>query len=342
MSSGLRLMMKLSQLKKAATGNVAIIFALSLIPIFVLLGFSIDFQQVNTNKNRVQHILDSVVIAGAREMQDGHSSEEISAYITNYFEKVLEATSASTKCDDPVSIIDSTKREVNVSIKCHQETSLLQLISINDIDFSVSSASTYGIGNVDIAFVFDVSGSMGNSGKMDALKVAAEDALTILLPDSSSVLTPGEVRIAMTSYSSMVNAGTYFKAVTNKNPTRTYTDTHIETVSTCTAYKKNGKCKTWKDVDVPTPVTKTITNTCVKERIGVDAFTGAKPGPGAWIEAAEAYFTDSKSGGSWDEETCNKITSIPLTDNKTKLSKYITDLTPNGLTAGHLGIAWGW
>ena len=168
----------LRRLKDETEGNVAIIFALLTIPLFLLMGFAIDLQQVNTAKNRVQYILDSAVIAGAREMQEGKSDTQIKAYILNYFESAMKAQGMATDCADPVSTIASESQDISVTVRCDQPTSIMQITGTKELTFGVTSASTYGIGKVDIAFVFDVSGSMGGS-KMTALKDAAETAVDV-------------------------------------------------------------------------------------------------------------------------------------------------------------------
>ena len=342
---------KIRQLKQDAEGNVAIIFALMTIPLFLLMGFAIDLQQVNTAKNRVQFILDSAVIAGAREMQEGKTDAEIKAYIENYFESAMQAQANGVDCADPVSTVTSASQDLEVKVRCSQPTSIMQITGTKELNFGVTSASTYGIGKVDIAFVFDVSGSMSGS-KMSALKDAAETAIDVLIPEDDDGTT-GEVRIGMASYSSMVDAGAdYFTKVTNENPTRTYsfdydTDVYVGQEKYCKKYKRNGSCKSWgwRDLYETQTVTasKTITNTCVKERVGADAFTDEDPGPLAWIEAAEAYgYVNWKGNVSWSVESCNPIGPLPMTSNRDKLFDYIDDLDASGGTAGHLGIAWGW
>ena len=144
----------------------------------------------------------------------------------------------------------------------------------------------------------------------------------------------------MTSYDSMVNAGDYFRDVTNENPLRTYTATYDEETRVCVKWKRNGKCKKYSTVTTPSVTSKTINNTCVKERIGSDAFTDEDPGPGAWLEAAEATYNESRD--RWDVETCNDIGPLPLTDNRSTLKAYVNDLDDFGGTAGHMGVAWGW
>mgnify|MGYP003637248242 FL=1 len=347
---------KFRRLKHDTEGNIAIIFALMTIPLFLLMGFAIDLQQVNTAKNRVQFILDSAVIAGAREMQEGKSDTEIKKYLENYFKSAMKAQGKGTDCADPVPTISSGSQDISVSVRCAQPTSIMQLTGTKELNFGVTSASTYGIGKVDIAFVFDISGSMGGS-KMSALKSAADTAINVLVPADDDGTT-GEVRIGMASYSSMVDAGEdYFFKATGQLPIRTYSFSYDETYESggdweevCKWKKKRGKWKwTCEDEWVPeydtrtVTETKTINNTCVKERVGDEQFTDEDPGPYQWIEAAEAYGSVNWKGNvSWYTESCNPIGPLPMTSNRDKLFDYIDDLDASGGTAGHLGIAWGW
>lgn len=307
-------------------GNVAYIFAIMAIPLLALVGIAIDVQNTNTSRNTVQYIIDNAVIAGAREMQAGKTQDQITAYIDNYVSTAVDGHSTGLNCETPIVQYSSSSKDINANITCRQATTLTQLIGHTYLDFKVTSASTYSVSDVDVAFVFDVSGSMGNSGKMDALKSAAQDAVDILLPSTATL--QGDVRLGMVSYSSMVDAGSdYFKKVTNTNSSRTYTYTG----EICTKKKKGWDC-------AHGTTTKTVDNTCVKERIGLQSFTDADPGPNAWLEPAEATF----DGKNWDVETCNPIAPLPLTDNRTKLADYISSLNPSGMTAGHIGVAWGW
>jgi Flp pilus assembly protein TadG len=328
-------------------GNVAIIFALSVIPILSIVGVAVDTQMTLTQKNKVQAVVDSAVIFGARSMQDGASRTEVAKDVDTYVKALLKQQSTSLDCAGIALEYEDDSQDINASIFCSQPTTLSNLFGQRTMDFRVSSGSTYGIGKVEVAFVFDVSGSMGSSGKMGDLKVAALEAVDTLLPAAYDTAKSDDVRLAMTSYDTMVNAGSYFKAVTNKNKVRTYTASKTITETVCTKDKGRGRGRgrdrdreTCVDVTSTTPVSKVINNTCVKERIGADAFTDEDPGPGAWLEAAEAYYDESRD--RWTEETCNKIGPLPLTDNRGNLKAYINGLKPYSMTAGHMGVAWGW
>jgi len=319
-------------------GNVAIIMGIAIVPILVLVGIAIDLQNTNTSRSFIQYSIDNAVIAGAREMQAGASEKEITAYINKFVDGVVKAKNYAITCKPVEVTYTNGKQNIDATIKCAQETTLTELIGYHYLDFTVTSGSTYGIGNVDVAFVFDISGSMGTT-KMNNLKDAAYDAVDVLLPKNSSEQL-GKVRLGMTSYSTMADAGDYFTKVTNENPTRTYYDTDTGTEKVCVKYNKKGKCKKWSSSSGTVTVSKTVTNTCVKERLDKEAFTDADPGPFAWIEPAEAFY-DSKYN-SWSVESCNPIPPLPLTDDRTDLNQYIKDLKASGSTAGHIGIAWGW
>jgi Flp pilus assembly protein TadG len=321
-------------------GNTAIIFALSIIPILSIVGVAIDTQMTVTQKNKVQAVVDSAVIFGSRSMQAGASRTDVTKEVTSYVAALLKQQSNSLDCAPVALEYADDAEDINASIFCSQPTTLSNLFGQSKMNFRVRAGSTYGIGKVEVAFVFDVSGSMGSKGKMGDLKAAALDAVKMLLPDTYDTSKSDDVRLAMTSYDTMVNAGNYFKAVTNENPTRTYTVTYDTEEKVCTKTNKKGKCKKTKKVETTEEASKTITNTCVKERVGSDAFTDEDPGPGAWLEAAEAEYDEDDD--KWSVETCNSIGPLPLTDNRSALNAYVNNLDDFGMTAGHMGMAWGW
>ena len=72
------------RLSRETSGHVAVIFALCIIPVVSIIGFAIDFSATTGSKNKVQHVLDSSVLAGARAMQAGQTEDQIKATMTSY------------------------------------------------------------------------------------------------------------------------------------------------------------------------------------------------------------------------------------------------------------------
>lgn len=342
---GQRVKMKTGHLKFAANekGNVAIIAALTIIPIIGIAGFAIDFQVTTTQKARVQQAVDSAVLAATKSMQDGKDKAYTLKEANDYFTGILNQSNNSgltcTKIE--LTYIEDTE-ELEGYATCEQRTTLSNVMGIKKLDFTVSSAATYGIGKLEIAFVFDVSGSMGQNNRMTNLKIAAEEAVNTLLPVEGYPGDPEDVRLAMVSYDTMVNAGPYFKAVTNVDPKRTETYYGpLYQKSTCAVYKKNGTCSVWNYKDVgPVSRSHTFTSTCVWERAGAETYTDAAPGPNRWITPLAATF--DPYADSWSVTSCNTDQPVPLTYNRDPLLNFINKMTPRSQTAGHIGTAWGW
>ncbi len=291
-------------------GNITTSFALTLIPLMTMVGLSLDFSRVEGAANQVQYALDTAVLAAARELQENASDNDIKKQAQNFFDASLSANKINASCDALSIIPNRTTYAIVGSVSCSQKTTLSGLIGMSELKFKKESHTQYGVGKLDVAFMFDTSGSMGNDKRMDDLKHAAREAVKTIL--KSQVKDPEDVRIAISTYATSVNVGeTYFKAVTDEDPNKTE----------CTKWKiKKGKyeCKKWTQVS----------STCVTGREGTQKYTDAAPGLGAWM----GYSTTS----------CNSATLTPLTNHQGTLISQISTLPTSGSTAGHLGIAWAW
>ena len=365
--------------RKESDGQISIIMALALIPILTIAGLAIDFQRTSTYKSRVQYAMDAALIAGSRAKQEGKTNEEISTLITEYMNAVLEVgegDNTTTYCQDAVVDVPPNSEDINATIDCSYPTTLSMAIGRTQMEFTVSSTSTYGIGNLDVAFVFDVSGSMGGTRIRD-LRDAAKQAIDTLLPDGHDQ-DNGVTRIAMTSYATMVDAGPYFEAVTGVPADREYTATWEEIdkmkMNQCKKLHSKSYCKQFKSgkwvyLPVEHESTYSMNDTCVYERDGAHAFNDAPPGANEsytfWTGASvddegsevsseqitgvdNSYLTERHP--TWDEDdqewdtpsSCSDHPPLPLTDNKVALKQYVDDLDPGGGTAGHQGTMWGW
>ncbi|MEO0983202.1 MAG: TadE/TadG family type IV pilus assembly protein [Pseudomonadota bacterium] len=320
-------------------GNVAMITALSAIPIIGVVGLAIDFQSAVTNKLKVQVILDSAVIHGSRALQNGAGKGEVRTIVQDFFAAHLAVNGGVASCPTPTvrfredypedEQAEVGQYDIRAEVTCDQPTTLTAILGHESIAYSASSGSTYGIGKVDVAFVFDSSGSMRGQRLAD-LKAAAETAVDELLPEAGDE----DVRLAMTTYSSLLNAGEFFDEVVE---TTTYEEAgrRFWTASpgpddVCDRTRtRRGvtqhRCRTVEDVELP--------HTCVWERGGDQAFTPAPPGPGAWIEAGDEKV---------EARECPETTPLPLTNDKQALLSYVDALGADGRTAGHIGTAWGW
>ncbi|MCR9077611.1 MAG: pilus assembly protein TadG-related protein [Hyphomonadaceae bacterium] len=217
-------MSTLKNLSRDKSGQVAILFALSIIPIVAVAGFAIDFQQTVKRKAKVQLVMDSAVLAAARVKQTGATNEEIKLTVQQFMDAQIGGL-GGLSCDPTSVVVSDSAEEIDASILCEQTTALIKVVGRDQMPFRVSSASEYGIDKVDVAFMFDVSGSMNSSNRLINLKAAAIEAIDVLLPDGASPELIEDTRLAMVSYNSMVNAGEFFPDVAGVPATRTYEHT---------------------------------------------------------------------------------------------------------------------
>lgn len=201
------------------------VFALSVVPIFAIGGFAIDLQNTVKKKHKVQLVLDSAVLAAARVKQSGASDSDVKKSVREFMNAQLASAGSGLVCAHPQTTIGSSSESISASISCEQETSLTRAVGRQKMEFKVGSTSTYGIDKIDVAFMFDVSGSMNSSRRLTNLKSAAKEAIDILLPADAPPKLVENTRLAMVSYNTMVNAGQYFEKVTGAKPTRTYQHT---------------------------------------------------------------------------------------------------------------------
>ncbi|MEZ6000411.1 pilus assembly protein TadG-related protein [Hyphomonas sp.] len=309
-------------------GNIMMLTALVIVAIMGLAGFAIDLRYTLSQKEKVQYALDSAVLAGALERQKGRTEEEVKAEVRDYAGSLIDLQDGGLSCTTINVALDSVSEDISASISCMQPTFISQIMGHDHLDFTVSTTSTYSVGKVDVAFVFDVSGSMNSYNRLSLLKTAANAALDTLLPDDKP--DDKTIRIAITTYNNSVNAGSYINAVTDGvslaadasniaasanfnsyNGKRMYdsaTGKRFFYYQTGTCLD-SGTCDQWSNWDWDPARRKyedvSVTSSCVYERTGSQADTDATPGSLAWIGAANPEWnfgtTDRNKYRGWQE-----------------------------------------
>lgn len=275
--------------------------------ILALAGIAIDIQNTVRQKSKVQAALDSAVLAGALGRQAGNSAEEVTADVQTYSQALFVDQGGGLACDPVAVSFDEANFDIHGAVRCIQPTYISSLIGHDELEFNVNSTSTYGVGKLDVAFIFDVSGSMNSYSRLAQLKVAAAAAIDELLPDDRQ--RDGSVRLAITSYNHSMNAGPYLDAVTetvslsadgsNATAQSRYDSHNTKRMMDAASgqrffYYQQGTCPGWNcgrnsswswsaarrffsDTD--------LSDSCVHERTGTYAASDAAPGAGAWIGA---------------------------------------------------------
>jgi Flp pilus assembly protein TadG len=188
-------------------GSIAVIYAVSAIPIFVAAGSAIDYIRYLANTTELQAALDSAALAAAASPEATDAQRLALAEAT--FARNLEggdlAGSAIARSFD---IQDET---VVAAADMDMATSLMKFANIDSMKLSVGAEiSVPESKNAEVALVLDYSGSMSESIAGGVKYVAMKNAAKDLISDLEAA-NPDKVEFALVPFSHHVY-GTFRKS----------------------------------------------------------------------------------------------------------------------------------
>ncbi|MFN4225096.1 MAG: ubiquitin-activating E1 FCCH domain-containing protein [Hyphomonas sp.] len=196
----------LGRFARGERGNVAIIAALAIIPLVTVAGFALDFQMTVTKKSKVQYAVDGAVLSAVKSLEQNLPREDVIVEANTYFREILGIENDTFLDCSPLNLtFAEDNEELEASVYCTNETTLSKIAGKQYLEFTVSSAATYGMGSLEVALILDVTGSMAGS-RINALKLAATDFIDIVIQD---VQVPFYSKASIVPYSVAINAGPY-------------------------------------------------------------------------------------------------------------------------------------
>lgn len=305
-----------SRFKNDCRGTIAMIFGFSIFVLCGIVGFAVDASRAYSVSSRISSILDSAALAGAKLFEVETATDvDIQAAAKAYFQvHANEKLLPGLQLNNFKVTIDRPNNKVSVDLDIGLPTTFAQVIGFKTFDFHRSSDVVVSMNKIELAMVLDITGSMNDSGKLPAMKAAANDVIDSLMAGS---ISENSIRIAVAPFSASVNAGALASKV-SASPTATSCGYNWYWGYTCTT-------AAGADVD-----------TCVIERINSRAFTDDAP-TGADILPA----VPSTPYGNY---TCPASVVVPLQGKSqvTTIKSTINSYVATGATAGHIGAAWGW
>jgi len=186
--------------------NVAMIFAISLVPVIVAAGAGLDLARSMIVKSALSEALDAAALSvGATP---GLTQAQMQTQAQNYF-------NANYKIDSsygtPATLtVTPSGQSVTVSTSVPMPTTLMKVAGINTVNVASSSTVVWGQTKLWVSLVLDNTGSMTQTdstgtSKISALITATDQLLTMLQNAST---TAGDVQAAIIPFSKTVNVGT--------------------------------------------------------------------------------------------------------------------------------------
>lgn len=300
---------KVQGLAKDECGSIGMLLGLSFLVVSLCAGMGIDYARVSNASTRLSDAADAAALAAGRALLEGKIDDAaVEALGETMFWADIKSTRGYANIQSAKVTVDRNTGNITVDVQAEVPMTLTALGGIKKIDVPVHSAATFQTKDIEVGMALDITGSMGQvpSGggktKIEGLKDAFAKFANQLIPVNP--VAGQKVRIGLAPFSAAVNVGSYAKAVTNSR-------------------SKDG---------------------CVVERVTSDKYTDAAVAHADYflVKADGVADIDPTEGTSSNGYVCPSASILPLTDDRDALIAKVNTYVPNGGTAGHLGLQWGW
>jgi Flp pilus assembly protein TadG len=328
-TSLLRIMARtLRDFRAAQSGNVALTFGLTVIPMFGLVGSAIDYSRMNSFKAEMQTALDATAILLAREAvvtaPSALQSQAQAYFLVNFSRPEAQNVTANAN------YTGGGTSTMKVTASATVPTTFMKLFGHDSVTITGESTAKWGNTRLRIALALDTTGSMSSDGKMDALKTATNSLINQL---QNIAHNTEDVYISIVPFSKDVN-------LDPANHAANWIDWSVwDTLNgTCSksSYTKKSTCE--NKAGVWTPAAHSTWNGCVEDR-------GNTSGP-----ASEGYDTNvlppvpgTKASMFLAEQYASCTQAVmPLSYNWTAMSTLVNSMQPAGNTNQGIGLALAW
>jgi len=317
----------------ADEGNIAVIFAIALVPILGFVGAAIDYTRANSARSSMQAALDSTALMLSKDLSEGTiTTSQIATKAQAYFNALYTNTDAkSVSVSATYTASSSLGSTIQVNGSGAVTTDFMKVAGFPNINFNTSSTAAWGNVRMRVAMALDNTGSMADDGKMPAMQSAAKALVDQL---SALAKTNGDIYISVIPFAKDVNLG----ASNYAQSWIDWTDWDAANgTSTCNNWDRWGNCtsSTW------TPNNHNKWTGCVTDRDQDYDTKNTAPTNSATRFPAEEYVSGS-------EKYCKSNNNpylqpiMPLSYDWSSIKTLIGNMEPTGNTNQGIGMAWAW
>lgn len=176
-------------------GNVAMLFALAIIPLVGMVGAAIDYSRVAHVRTELADVLDAAVLSvGSRPaMTDKQAYDAVREWVDAH----MTATAWTL---DSVSQIDG---RIIASASADVDMTIARILGVDQVPVSIQSEAVRSLGKIELVMVLDNTGSMKGK-KIATLRDAADKLVDSL---AAAAARPGDLRVGLVPFSQTVNVG---------------------------------------------------------------------------------------------------------------------------------------
>jgi Flp pilus assembly protein TadG len=172
-------------------GSMIVMFAVALIPVLALMGAAIDYSRASLARTKMQGALDATALflsrLPANTSQDELNTKGTQFFYANYTESdVLDIQLTITPAVTP--------GKLNLTANGTYNPIMVNVAGVTSFPVGTTTEVKWGNSRLRVSLVLDVTGSMSSDGKMDALKPATKNLLTML---KNAAITSGDVYVSI-------------------------------------------------------------------------------------------------------------------------------------------------
>src|SRR5260221_2653347 len=153
-----------NRFRRDKRGNVAIMFALSLIPLLGAVGAAVDYSRIAQIRTKLGDALDAGVLALGSQttMADAQAKATVTSWMDAHMNGIPYTLTSLTQAGG----------QITGTASADVEMTLARVMGINEVTVDVTSQVLKTLGKIELVLVLDNTGSMKGT-KISTLKTAA-------------------------------------------------------------------------------------------------------------------------------------------------------------------------
>ena len=236
---------------RSVSGNIAISFALALLPMMLAIGAAVDLARQNNANTTLQAATDAAVLAGAaaRATNSAQLQKVVEDYVKSNDGYGIMQTVSGLEIQS-----DSAAGIVSVRLTGKIATSFMALAGFPTLNVGAYAEVHSGGQGAEIALVLDNTASMASEGRLVALKAAAHNLVNKVM---SSKPANAYVKIGIVPFADYVNVGVGNRGAKWMSVPADSTTVVKNVCSVSYPHAVSSNCRTlqgiWNNDGVPTP-----------------------------------------------------------------------------------------
>jgi Flp pilus assembly protein TadG len=202
--SGRQMLCIIRRLHKEDKGNIALIFAFSLMPLIAAIGAVIDYGRASNALAILQNASDSAALAAGNLPATLSRADQVTKTKAWVRANMTSAPKDITLVNVDVTFPD--KGQVQVTSEAVIPAYFMSLFGIDNIPISVVSLSKWGTTKLEVALVLDNTGSMAGQKLNELIKASTNMVNTF----SAAARSPGDIKVSIVPFNTTVKPGPFF------------------------------------------------------------------------------------------------------------------------------------